>query len=143
MAERLGLPERLLAASPAPGSEHEAALVRTERVLASVCEAMIGACQLGFGFEATAAAVVDAFAPEIAEAIGHSVDFKSTLQERLARHGDVVAYAVVAEDGPPHDRTFVVTASVQGEEVGRGSGRTKKAAEQAAAHAALGPDAEG
>ncbi len=141
VAERLGLPERLLAASPAPEAQHAMSLVRTERVLASVCEAAIGACHQAFGFEETAAAVVDAFAPEIAEAIERSVDFKSELQERLARRGAVVEYAVEAEEGPPHDRVFVVTASVDGKEIGRGAGRSKKAAEQAAAQAALGPEA--
>jgi ribonuclease III len=143
VAERLGLPERLLAASPAPAAQHAAALVRTERVLASVCEAAIGACHQAFGFEETAAAVVTAFAPELEEAIEHSVDFKSELQERLARRGAVVEYAVAEENGPPHDRVFVVSAAVDGEEIGRGSGRTKKAAEQKAAQSALGPEAGG
>ena len=49
----------------------------------------------------------------------------------------MVRYDVVAEDGPPHDRTFEVSASVAGEEVARGSGRSKKDAEQAAAASAL------
>ena len=47
------------------------------------------------------------------------------------------------EDGPPHERTFSVSASVAGEVVGEGVGRTKKAAEQEAARAALGPDVGG
>jgi ribonuclease III len=65
------------------------------------------------------------------------VDFKSTLQERLAQRGEVVAYDVSAEHGPPHDRTFEVVATVEEREVGRGSGRSKKAAEQEAARGAL------
>ena len=113
------------------------ALVRTERVLASVIEAVIGACYLAYGYEKTAEAVVDAFAPEIEQALVSPADFKSALQERLARRGAVVRYDVVAEDGPPHDRTFEVAATVAGEEVGRGSGRSKKDAEQAAAASAL------
>ena len=64
-------------------------------------------------------------------------DFKSALQERLARRGTVVAYEIVAEEGPPHERTFEVVAMVDGEELARGSGRSKKDAEQAAAEAAL------
>ncbi|MGA1076916.1 MAG: putative dsRNA-binding protein, partial [Ilumatobacteraceae bacterium] len=48
-----------------------------------------------------------------------------------------VAYEVVATEGPPHDRTYEVAAVVGGEEVGRGSGRSKKSAGQAAAEAAL------
>ena len=55
------------------------------------------------------------------------------LQERLARRAEVVEYAIESEDGPPHDRRFVAVAEVDGEELGRGAGKTKKAAEQAAA----------
>jgi ribonuclease III len=138
VAERLGIPERLRAAAPAevsgPATEQ---LARTERVLASVLEAVIGACYLQFGYEETSAAVVEAFAPEIEQALEHPADFKSALQERLARRGSAVAYEVTAEEGPPHQRTFEVAAVVAGEELARGSGRSKKDAEQAAAEAAL------
>ena len=138
VAERLGLPERLRAAAPPEAGEAATnALVRTERVLASVIEAVIGACYLAYGYEKTAEAVVEAFTPEIENALVSPADFKSALQERLARRGAVVRYEVVAEDGPPHDRTFEVAATVAGEEVGRGSGRSKKDAEQAAAASAL------
>jgi ribonuclease-3 len=113
------------------------ALLATERVLASVIEAVIGACYLSFGYERTAEAVVEAFEPEIAEALEHPVDFKSALQERLARRGQLVNYEVSAEDGPPHDRTFAVSATVEGVEVSTGAGRSKKDAEQEAARAAL------
>jgi ribonuclease III len=138
VAERLGIPERLKAAAPpevaGPATEQ---LARTERVLASVIEAVIGACYLEFGYETVSAAVVDAFAPEIEQALAHPVDFKSALQERLARRGTVVTYEVTAEEGPPHERTFEVVALVEGEVVARGSGRSKKDAEQAAASEAL------
>jgi ribonuclease-3 len=138
VAERLGVPERLLAAAPSDATAAAAeSLVRTQRVLASVVEAVIGACYLAFGFERTAEAVVEAFQPEIAAALEHPEDFKSTLQELLARRGELVRYDVTAENGPPHDRTFEITARVSGEEAGRGSGRSKKDAEQAAARAAL------
>jgi ribonuclease-3 len=112
-------------------------LVETERVLASIIEAVIGACYLHAGYERTAAAVVEAFMPEIETALEHPVDFKSTLQERLARRGELVAYDVERELGPPHNRTFEVTATVDGAIVARGSGRSKKHAEQEAARSAL------
>ena len=85
----------------------------------------------------TAAAVVEAFQPELEDALEHPLDFKSTLQERLAQRGELVDYDVVREQGPAHDRTFTVDATVDGEVVGTGSGRSKKAAEQEAARAAL------
>jgi ribonuclease-3 len=49
----------------------------------------------------------------------------------------VVEYDVEAERGPPHERIFDVVAMVAGDEVGRGSGRSKKHAEQEAAKRAL------
>jgi ribonuclease III len=137
VAERIGVPERLRAAAPPAARPGVEALIATERVLASVIEAVIGACYLAFGYEATAAAVVDAFLPEIEEALENPVDYKSALQERLARRGELVSYAVVDEQGPPHDRIFKVNATIDGVEIGSGVGRSKKDAEQEAAQAAL------
>lgn len=137
VAERLGVPDMLRASAPEGVGQSAETLVETERVLASVIEAVIGACYLNSGYEVTAEAVVEAFEPEIADALQNPVDFKSTLQERLARRGEVVAYEVAAELGPPHDRTFEVVASVAGAPVGRGAGRSKKHAEQEAARIAL------
>jgi ribonuclease-3 len=137
VAERLGVPDRMRAAAPAAAASGVEALVSTERVLASVIEAVIGACYLQFGYEPTAAAVVQAFAPEIEQAIERSVDYKSALQERLARRGKLVTYEVVQEQGPPHDRTFTVIAKIGDAEVSEGVGRSKKDAEQEAAQSAL------
>jgi ribonuclease-3 len=137
VADRLGVPARLSAAAPPGVASTVPALVATERVLASVIEAVIGACFLTYGYERTAAAVVEAFAPEIEEALEHPVDFKSALQERLARKGALVTYDVVDEQGPPHDRVFSVSATIAGVEVSRGTGRSKKDAEQEAAQVAL------
>jgi ribonuclease III len=137
VAERLDVPDRLRANAP-DGIGHSAeSLVETERVLASITEAVIGACYLHSGYERTAEAVVEAFQTEIEESLSNPVDHKSTLQERLARRGAVVEYEVSAEHGPAHERTFEVVAVVGGEELGRGSGRSKKHAEQEAARAAL------
>ncbi len=136
VALRLGVPERLRAAAPA-GVAGVEALITTERVLASVIEAVIGACYLRFGYETTADAVVAGFAPQIEDALERPVDFKSALQERLAQRGELVTYSVVEEHGPPHDRTFAVSAQIRGVEIGSGVGRSKKVAEQLAAQAAL------
>ncbi len=136
VAERLGLPERLVAAAPA-GVRADADTLLTTRVLASITEALIGACYLDFGYERTAAAVVADFTPEIDAALTNPTDHKSTLQEMLARRGEVVAYTVADEEGPPHSRTYTVEATVDGRLVGRGSGHSKKQAEQNAAQAAI------
>lgn len=137
VAERLGVPDKLRASAPPGIGQSAESLVETERVLASVIEAVIGACYLHSGYERTAVAVVEAFQPEIANALNHPVDFKSALQERLARRAETVEYTIASEEGPPHDRTFEVVASVSGAPVGRGAGRSKKHAEQEAARIAL------
>jgi len=136
VAERLGVPDRMRAVAP-EGQGRSALALETERVLASVTEAVIGACYLHAGYERTAEAVVEAFQPELDDALANPVDFKSTLQERLAQRGNVVTYEVTAELGPPHDRMFEVTAAVAGVTTGTGRGRSKKHAEQEAARAAL------
>ena len=46
-------------------------------------------------------------------------------------------YAVVDETGPPHDRTFTVSARIGGDEIATGTGRSKKDAEQQAARSAM------
>jgi ribonuclease-3 len=98
---------------------------------------VIGACYLAHGYEPTSKAIITAFADEIEQATSERLDFKSELQERLARSGDVVSYEVSKETGPPHDRRFEVRATVADRELGTGSGRSKKEAEQAAARRAL------
>lgn len=139
VAVELGVPELLAEAAPdrVEGGIDVEALVNSERAMASVCEAVIGACYLHYGYEITAEATVAAFASEIEIASERLLDFKSALQERLARDGARVRYDVTGESGPPHDRVFEVVALVDGEVIGRGTGRSKKAAEQAAAEQAL------
>jgi ribonuclease-3 len=134
VAERLELPERIRAAAP-EGAQAVAALIATERVLASALEAVIGACFLHVGYERTAQA--EAFAPEIERALSDPLDFKSALQELLARRGEEVSYDVAVEAGPPHAREYTVVASSRGRELGRGSGRSKKHAEQESAREAI------
>ena len=138
VAERLGVPDKLRASAPAGIGQSADSLVETERVLASVIEAVIGACYLHNGYERTAAAVVEAFQPEITNALSHPVDFKSALQERLARRA---ATRRVRHRRRGRARRTTARSrssrSVAGEAVGRGSGRSKKHAEQEAARIAL------
>lgn len=138
VAEALGIPAHLHERAP-EGPEPIAVekLLASERAMASIAEAVIGACYLEHGYERTAAATVEAFEVEIELASSEMLDFKSALQERLARRGLRVSYAVARELGPPHDRSFEVEARVNGEVAGAGTGRSKKAAEQAAAARAL------
>jgi ribonuclease III len=106
-------------------------------VLAALLEASLAALFLEHGFEPIEAAIVDAFRERIEYALTSHVDFKTELQEALARRGMSVNYSVLDVDGPPHDRTFTCAANVGGEQGGVGTGRSKKAAEQAAAQEVL------
>jgi ribonuclease-3 len=135
----LGVPEMLRANEPesVTAAIPAAVLLDGERPLPEATEALIGACYLAFGFERTAEAVAAAFEPRIQLAAETRIDFKSALQELLARRGARVSYEVVAATGPPHRRTFEVAAIVDSERVGTGEGRSKKAAEQVAAEQAL------
>ena len=137
VARSLGVPDELRSRAPEGTGRSAGMLVDSERVLASICEAIIGASYIAFGLERTGPAVVESFRGEIEQALEHPVDYKSVLQERLARRAEVVAYRTVSEEGPAHDRRFSAVAEVAGEELGRGEGKTKKAAEQEAALHAL------
>lgn len=139
VAGELGLERLIVAAAPAEldGGIAPESLLASERALSSICEAVIGACYLDRGYEPTARAVVAAFRQQVELATRTVLDFKSALQERVARDGRRVRYEVVSEDGPPHNRRYEVEAQVEGAVIGTGSGRSKKAAEQAAAAEAL------
>ena len=121
------------------GAEPVAAaqIAASDSVLAQVVEAVIGAALLEFGHDITTAAVVDAFSGRVEYALGEHVDHKTVLQEELARQGRTVTYALVETIGPDHDRRFTSAAVAEGLELGRGSGASKKASEQAAAREAL------
>jgi ribonuclease-3 len=139
VADGLDVPDLLRSTAPdeLEGGIEVRSLLASERALASICEAVVGACYLHHGFETTARATIAAFMSQIELASDKLLDFKSALQERLAREGSRVRYEVTDEVGPPHDRLFDVAASVNGRVIGTGSGRSKKAAEQAAAAEAL------
>ena len=112
-------------------------LARNRNVLAALLEAALAGVYLERGFAAIEDAVVAAFEGRIAYALTTYVDHKTELQEELARRGRQVSYTVLEVEGPPHDRTFKCAAVIDGVEAGIGTGRSKKAAEQAAAREAL------
>jgi ribonuclease-3 len=137
VAKDLDLGARLLErAQDIPDGELQR-ISRSRNVLAALLEAAIAAIYLEHGFEEVEPAIVDAFLERIEYARTSHVDNKTELQEALARSGKQVAYVVLDVDGPPHDRRFVCAALVDGEQVGVGSGSTKKAAEQEAAQQVL------
>ena len=106
-------------------------------VLADAMEAVLAAVYLDGGFEA-ASRVVRALWPAEREVPLPVTDNKTALQELLQAHGlPSPEYQTVAEEGPAHLRVFTVAVYAQEREMGRGTGNSKKKAEQAAAGVAL------
>ncbi|MBE5811964.1 MAG: ribonuclease III [Clostridiales bacterium] len=106
-------------------------------VLCDAMEAILAAAYLDGGLEA-ARGIIQRHWPKPEEVHRPMQDSKGALQEHLQKDGgDAPTYAILAQDGPPHDRTFEAAVYRYGIELARGSGKTKKQAEQAAALAAL------
>jgi ribonuclease-3 len=112
-------------------------LAHNRNVLAALLEAALAALFLEHGFELVERPIVEAFSGRIEYALTSHVDYKTELQEALARRGQSVSYSVLEVEGPPHDRRFRCAAVIDGEQLGVGSGASKKAAEQEAAKETL------
>jgi len=109
-------------------------------ILADTFEAIIGAIYLDGGFEAARKFILHNLNHTIEEAINGRVfqDYKTHLQEIIqSENVDKVTYEVVAEEGPDHNKIFHVHVKTGNKIVGKGSGKSKKEAEQNAAKEAL------
>ena len=107
-----------------------------DSILSDALESVIAAIYLDGGFEAARRFILDHILNDI-ERKRQFNDSKSDLQEAVQARGGKCDYKLVSEDGPDHDKTFTVDVLIDGEVFGRGTGRTKKAAEQMAALEAL------
>ena len=137
VARQLDLGDRLAErGADIPGDELRR-LSHNRNVLAALLEAALAALFLEYGFERVEQPIVQAFSGRIEYAITTHVDYKTELQEALARRGQSVNYSVLEVDGPPHDRRFRCAAVIEGEQLGVGEGESKKAAEQEAAKEVL------
>ena len=106
-------------------------------VVSDAMEALIGAIYLDGGF-ANAKEFILRFIMNDIEHKQLFFDSKTILQERIqAHHADTLHYELVGEEGPDHLKQFIVEARLGDRVIGRGVGRTKKAAEQEAAYHAL------
>jgi ribonuclease-3 len=108
-------------------------------ILAGAYEALIGAVFLDGGYDACIEIISRTFT-EIEKLTDNESprNFKSLLQESLQKDGkDLPRYEVVEVSGPDHERVFSVAVLVGGQEWGRGSGKSKRDAEQEAARRAL------
>ncbi|MBR6666946.1 MAG: ribonuclease III [Clostridia bacterium] len=106
-------------------------------VLCDAMEAILAAAYLDGGLDA-ARGIIQRHWPRPEDVHRPMQDSKGALQEHLQKDGgDAPTYSILAQDGPPHDRTFEAAVYRYGVELARGVGKTKKQAEQAAALAAL------
>ena len=137
VGKRMGLGELFASNAGTVDSDELRRLAANRNVLAALVEACLGALYLEHSFETIRTPIVDAFKERIDYALEGHVDYKTELQEELARRGLAVSYSVLDVAGPPHDRSFTCAATIEGETLGTGQGASKKAAEQAAAREAL------
>ncbi|EUJ33445.1 ribonuclease III [Listeria floridensis FSL S10-1187] len=108
-------------------------------LLADVFEAFIGALYLDNGLQKVIQFLERIVFPKIdAGAFLETVDYKTQLQEIVQRDRDVlIEYDILGETGPAHNKAFEAQVIVNGQVLGRGTGRTKKQAEQNAAEFAV------
>ena len=120
---------------------------RKHAIIADAFEAILAAIYLDAGGIDGMASVSSFLLPFIEKAVkelpdsgGYHADSKSRLQEFIQRDREQkgqLEYRLVSESGPDHDKTFVVELYLDSNRIGKGSGRSKKQAEQLAARDAL------
>ena len=116
------------------GEEHTGGRKR-DSIVSDAMEALIGAIYLDGGF-ASAKEFVHRFIMTDIEHKKLFYDSKTILQEIVQRDhkGEEITYQLIGEEGPDHNKKFVVDLLIGGRVEGRGQGRTKKSAEQEAAY---------
>ena len=133
-ANRIGLGEHLLLGH---GEERFGGRSRNS-ILADAMESVIAASFLDGGIEAALKIVQQFILVEVPVTKLHNADYKTALQELVQqKKNQVLSYALVGQSGPDHDKQFDVEVSLNGTVVGKGTGRSKKRAEQDAARVAI------
>lgn len=109
-----------------------------DSILADAVESVIAASFLDGGMEAALSFIQKFILVQVPVTKMHNLDYKTALQELVQqKKNQVLSYALVGESGPDHDKQFLVEVSLNGTVVGKGSGRSKKRAEQDAARCAI------
>ena len=133
-ANRIGIGEHLLLGH---GEERFGGRSRSS-ILADAMESVIAACFLDGGIAAALGVVQKFILVEVPVTRLHNTDYKTALQELVQqKKNQVLTYMLVGQSGPDHDKKFDVEVSLNGAVVGRGSGSSKKRAEQMAASSAI------
>ncbi len=112
-------------------------------ILADSVEAVIAAMYLDGGLEPAEKFIISNLSEEIDIATKHvgDKDYKTVLQEKLQKHGEVkIEYEIIKEFGPDHDKSFVAEVKCNGKILATGEGKSKKEAQMQAAKKALEKD---
>ena len=105
-----------------------------DSIVSDATEALLGAIYLDGGFSNAKKFVLNFILNDI-EHKQLFYDSKTILQEMVqAKYKETLVYELIKEEGPDHNKSFEVCVKIGDEEIGRGLGRTKKAAEQVAAY---------
>ena len=104
-----------------------------ETIIADIFEAILGVIFLEFGYEVSKKYVLSIITPYIESNVDLYHDYKSILQEMVQTDKKSLVYKVVGETGPAHDKRFTIEVIVDGIVYGKGTGKSKKEAEQNAA----------
>ena len=109
-------------------------------ILANAMEAIIGAVYLDQGYEAADEFISKFILSKLDDILEHKLymDAKTTFQEAAQdKVGVTPTYHVISEDGPDHNKTFVIEARLENEAIATGEGTSKQEAETSAAQNAL------
>ena len=121
-------------------SEEKSGGATKPAILADSVEALIAAIYLDLGIEKAEEFIILNLKGEIKKAsknVGEK-DYKTVLQEKLQIDGNVnIKYTILKEEGPDHDKRFISQVECNGEVLGIGKGKSKKASEMMAAKQAL------
>ncbi len=110
-----------------------------DSVIADFFEAIIGAIFLDSGFDIAKQFLIDRFSAIWLDEGGLKVDNEKVLLQEFVqkKYQEIPDYRILSEEGPDHEKTFIIGVFVQGQQVGEGVGLSKKKAQQNAAKAAL------
>lgn len=134
VADKIGLGEHLMLGH----GEERFGGRRRASILADAVESVIAASFLDGGMDAAKAFIARFVLTEVPVKQMHNADYKTALQELVQQKKDqVLTYELIGESGPDHDKEFRVQVLLNGTPIGEGMGRSKKRAEQDAAHNAL------
>lgn len=112
-----------------------------DAIVADAFEAILGAIYLDGGYEIARDICLELLDKEIKIVLAGgnlNTDYKTQLQEILQKNGTVkIEYKLQKQEGPEHDKVFTIDLFFNGRKIGEGKGRSKKQAEQEAAHYAI------